>query len=148
MTATYVELIDGKIVTRDAEEWRDEMMSNELIGTELDAAVARALGRDPIHINGLVMALVPGYEMLRGAFSPSTDWSQGGPIIERENLCVGRKQQADTNYCEVNDPAVDCWARTTAGGYLSYGPTPLIAVMRCYVASKLGEVVKVPQELL
>ena len=84
----------------------------------------------------------------QGYFLYSTDWEQGGPIIERENLCVGRKQQADTNYCEVNDPAVDCWARTTAGGYLSYGPTPLIAVMRCYVASKLGEVVKVPQELL
>lgn len=84
----------------------------------------------------------------QGYFLYSTDWEQGGPIIERENLCVGRKHQADTNYCEVNDPAVDCWARTTAGGYLSYGPTPLIAVMRCYVASKLGEVVKVPQELL
>ena len=79
---------------------------------------------------------------------PSTDWAQGGPIIERENLCVGRKQQADTNYCEVNDPAVDCWARTTAGGYLSYGPTPLIAAMRCYVSSKLGEEVETPEELL
>ena len=27
MTATYVELIDGKIVTRDAEEWRDECLA-------------------------------------------------------------------------------------------------------------------------
>ena len=81
-------------------------------------------------------------------WQPSTDWAQGGPIIERENLCVGRKHQADTNYCEVNDPAVDCWARTTAGGYLSYGPTLLIAAMRCYVASKLGMQVSIPRELL
>jgi len=29
-----------------------------------------------------------------------------------------------------------------------YGPTPLIAAMRCYVASKLGEEVEAPEELL
>jgi hypothetical protein len=28
------------------------------------------------------------------------------------------------------------------------GPTPLIAAMRCYVASKLGDEVEVPEELL
>lgn len=29
-----------------------------------------------------------------------------------------------------------------------YGPTPLIAAMRCFVASKLGDEVEVPDELL
>lgn len=28
-----------------------------------------------------------------------------------------------------------------------YGPTPLIAALRCYVASKLGEIVEVPDAL-
>jgi hypothetical protein len=28
-----------------------------------------------------------------------------------------------------------------------YGPTPLIAAMRCYVASRLGDEVDVPEEL-
>jgi hypothetical protein len=28
------------------------------------------------------------------------------------------------------------------------GPTPLIAAMRCYVASKLGDTVEIPEELL
>lgn len=28
-----------------------------------------------------------------------------------------------------------------------FGPTPLIAAMRCYVASKLGDEVEVPEEL-
>jgi hypothetical protein len=28
-----------------------------------------------------------------------------------------------------------------------YGPTPLIAAMRCYVASKLGDEVELPEEL-
>jgi hypothetical protein len=29
----------------------------------------------------------------------------------------------------------------------SEGPTPLIAAMRCYVASKLGDEVEIPSEL-
>lgn len=73
-------------------------------------------------------------------FTPmfSTDWSQGGPIIEREQLnlsCLGNNKwevwpnygMNDTTYCK--------------------GPTPLIAAMRCYVASKLGDEVEVPHEL-
>jgi hypothetical protein len=28
-----------------------------------------------------------------------------------------------------------------------HGPTPLIAAMRCYVASKLGDAVEIPEEL-
>jgi hypothetical protein len=28
-----------------------------------------------------------------------------------------------------------------------YGPTPLIAAMRCYVASKIGLEVEIPEEL-
>ena len=30
----------------------------------------------------------------------------------------------------------------------SYGPTPLIAAMRCLVASKFGDVIDIPEELL
>jgi len=81
-------------------------------------------------------------------FNPSGSWLHGGPIIERESLCVGRKQQCDTAYCPVNDPTVDCWARTPSGGHLSYGPTPLIAAMRCYVRAKLGDEINIPEELL
>jgi hypothetical protein len=29
-----------------------------------------------------------------------------------------------------------------------FGPTPLIAVMRCYVALKLGDEVEIPEELI
>ncbi len=35
-----------------------------------------------------------------------------------------------------------------AGGKWGMGPTPLIAAMRCYVASKLGDEVDIPEELL
>lgn len=33
-------------------------------------------------------------------------------------------------------------------GHCYYGPTPLIAICHCYVASKLGDEVDVPEELL
>lgn len=68
------------------------------------------------------------------AYSPSTDWSQGGPIIEREGIFL------DPAHAYPN------WSAIFAGNE-HYGPTPLIAAMRCYVASKLGNEVEVPEEL-
>ena len=119
---------------------------------QLDWLVAYAQGRTPtLNMNshgrvwhGWWLATGGEYERMPNY---SNDWAQGGPIIEREGLCVGRKQQCDTAYCPINDPTVDCWARTPNGGHLSYGPTPLIAALRCYVAGKLGESVEVPEEL-
>ena len=65
----------------------------------------------------------------------STDWSEGGPIIERERIDVygfdGEQWGAEDNLR----------AR-------QYGDTPLVAAMRCYVASKLGEEIDVPEALL
>ena len=73
----------------------------------------------------------------------STDWSRGGPIIERERLQVTTERNG-TWICSIPF-AVEI------GGYRKYifthGPTPLIAAMRCYVASKLGDEVDVPEEL-
>ena len=71
-------------------------------------------------------------------FSPSTDWKQGGPIIEREKISVLEAGQF--------------WgARPLQNGIApikdSYGKNPLIAAMRCYVASKLGDVVEIPEAL-
>jgi Protein of unknown function (DUF2591) len=70
---------------------------------------------------------------------PSTDWSQGGPIIEREKIGVQPI---------YNGHAVSHWSAVQeVGESRRNGPTPLIAAMRCFVASKLGEVVEVPEEL-
>ena len=64
----------------------------------------------------------------------STDWAQAGPIIERE-------------YISVLSWLLGAWkARTTANDgteYICEGPTALVAAMRCYVASKLGDEVEV-----
>ncbi len=73
----------------------------------------------------------------------STDWSQGGPIIEREEveLTFDRASETDTLWrAEMFDVEGVSIAH-------EYGPTPLIAAMRCYVASKLGDTVDIPEEL-
>ena len=129
----------------------------ELIGATLDWAVAKALGirtyigryehtlTGPCILDAdLVDMQTDGEQELKH----SRSWAQGGPIIDREKLCVGYQHQLDPVYVPLLDPATICWARTTAGGYLKYGPTPLIAAMRCYVTSKLGDEVDVPEELL
>jgi hypothetical protein len=64
----------------------------------------------------------------------STDWAQGGPIIEREKIAIDF------------DGAAWC-ASDNHKPLANYGPTILIAAMRCYVASKLGDEVDVPEEL-
>lgn len=68
--------------------------------------------------------------------TPSTDWAQGGPIIEREHI--------GTYHFVLPE---DGWAASVFDDPIYVGPTPLIAAMRCYVASKLGDEVEVPEEL-
>mgnify|MGYP003443521145 FL=1 len=40
------------------------------------------------------------------------------------------------------------WPGTPVKYSANGGPTPLVAAMRCYVASKLGDEVDVPEELM
>lgn len=72
----------------------------------------------------------------------TTYWAQGGPIIEREQIgfwppaggrTAGQVWAANYNL-DKKKPRM-------------YGPTPLVAAMRCYVASKLGDEVDVPDGL-
>ena len=65
-------------------------------------------------------------------------WAQGGPVIEREGIDVIKNGGAWTSLktATANHPHIR-----------AYGPTPLIAAMRCYVASCLGDEVDVPDEL-
>lgn len=71
----------------------------------------------------------------------SSDWAQAGPIIEREEVSLQHTGDAAKWRAHVwNDYRLDFWP-------IAYGPTPLIAAMRCYVASKLGDDVDVPKEL-
>ena len=105
------------------------MKTSELTGAALDWAVAKCEGA----INGDDLDV--GF-ILEGGYSPSTDWAQGGPIIERYGI-------------ELNRYAGE-WMATLVGRVSvseEQGPTQLIAAMRCYVASKLGDEVELPEEL-
>ena len=64
----------------------------------------------------------------------SSDWACGGPILEREGISIYRMTS-------------DWSAAYNPSGAAQDGPTPLIAAIRCYVASKLGDTVEVPEEL-
>ena len=72
-------------------------------------------------------------------WKPSTDWAQGGPIIEREKIMVNWNYGGDGWACNLR--------RLGTSGGMHLASTPLIASMRCYVASKLGDEVEVPKEL-
>lgn len=125
------------------------MKTAELQGAALDWAVAKCEGATNlwydtvathwITLDGKDRALRSGWAQ---SYLPSTDWSQGGPIIERENICL-------------THPKYDCWTAIgqdstdlDAPLYQEDGPTPLIAAMRCFVSSKLGDEVEIPKELI
>ena len=74
-------------------------------------------------------------------YSPFTDWSAAGPLIEREEITMQHIGGAAKWMSYWNDKRLNFLP-------VMYGPTPLIAAMRCYVASKLGDEVDVPEELV
>jgi len=122
------------------------MKTSELTGQALDWAVAKCEGYTGLHkIAGRMphepqLGILPPRKeygvMDLWELSYSTDWAQGGPIIEREKLDL---------FCSGN-----VWDSSTGdrgNNSIQSGTTPLIAAMRCYVASKLGDEVDIPTEL-
>jgi len=108
------------------------MKTNELTGAALDWAVAKCEGT--LHDDGSVSDY----------FQPSVDWEQGGAIIECEEISISREFSSDRIMWAAWTPAP---IRDDAAAF-GYGKTPLIAAMRCYVASKLGDDVELPEELI
>lgn len=108
-------------------------------GPVLDWMVATGLGGKVRTENGVFLNQGAGYEY----FTPSSSWEQGGPIIEREMRDHGFDLWAGAH---TNGQCAATYARGAPDAYV-FGPTPLIAAMRCYVASKLGDIVDVPEEL-
>ena len=105
------------------------MKVSELTGAALDWAVAKCEGEEVRLIKGQLEAL-----WTDNGYKPSTDWAQGGPIIEREKTAI-------------KENGYGHWFAKVGAGKWMRGPTPLIAAMRCYVTSKLGSEVEIPEEL-
>jgi hypothetical protein len=120
-----------------------KLKTAELQGETLDWAVAKAEGIELS--NGCYNRLLVDGRMSAGQkmltpYNPSSNWAQGGPIIERERISIEDCQDGAGLYWEatrIEPPAVS----------EARGPTPLVAAMRAYVASKLGDEVEVPDEL-
>lgn len=75
-------------------------------------------------------------------YAPSIDWNDGGPIIQREKISVSSPFIREDGTPELT------WGANIRNVSSQVGPTALIAAMRCYVASVLGDEVDVPEELV
>lgn len=106
------------------------MKTNELTGAALDWAVTKAEGFDHEVTSGEW-----------GMWGWATDWAQAGSIIEREGIGL------DQHECYPTWTAFTPAPEQPSGLAVGVGQTPLIAAMRCYVASKLGDEVEIPEEL-
>lgn len=123
-----------------------KLKTQDLTGPALDWAVAKAGGAKNIAV------FLDGHSRL-GMYNYSTNWAQGGPIIERER--IGIWDSADESHQGEFAAATREWMSmdVESAEFLNspmpyHGPTPLIAAMRCYVASKLGDEVEIPEELV
>jgi hypothetical protein len=123
--------------------------TSELSGAALDWAVAKCEPSIRLtqridsfkHYGGCVLAH-------GGVYSPSTDWAQAGPIIDKHKITLARGN--DLYFPKGNERGEyyeELWL-AHMGEFRAQGQTMLIAAMRCYVASKLGNVVDISQELL
>jgi hypothetical protein len=112
------------------------MKVSELTGAALDWAVAKCIYEpdDVVICDGRVFA----YDDATNGFNPSTNWAQGGPIIEREGISVATDDV---------EPWCGFIEDDETNTLFFSGPTPLIAAMRCYVASKMGDEIELPEEL-
>ena len=122
----------------------------DLIGPALDWAVGTAL-KLPVEVCQIFQYGRPngkhyisiGETDRDGAevdFEPSEEWSQGGPIIEQECMDILCLAGGDDGW------QADKYLHTEQ--VIMFGPTPLIAALRCFVASRLGDEVNIPEELL
>lgn len=129
-----------------------KVKTQNLIGPALNLAVALCKGKgiefedpsDPwLTVDGIADQPLHSY-------TPSTDWSQGGPIIETKIDCLRKRSKAEEASLAHPNPNFKFKAEIFAdidGYFCAFGPTPLIAAMRCYLVSNLGEEIEVPDEL-
>lgn len=116
------------------------MKTNELVGAALDWAVAKCELQNGAKYTLEIDKDTDGTLRVNfGGMYPewSTDWQEGGAIIEREKIELE---------WGGNGGNENWWACINADEDHS-GETPLVAAMRCYVASMLGNDVEVPTEL-
>lgn len=115
-----------------------EVKTAELTGPALDWAVAQVESKSFSHIDDNGILYVAGQGGC-DVWSPSTDWSQGGPLIAKRKVSIAYHNGPDCTPMAClsgTHPAFEC------------GETVLIAACRAIVAAKLGGAVQVPAALI
>jgi len=110
-----------------------KIKTSRLEGAALDYAVAVCEEDAPDYLPHYVNGHPIGF------WNYSSDWSQGGPIIERERIEVVPSH---------NGKGWDAYMHHYHIGTEEGSKTALQAAMRCYVASRCGDTVEVPDELI
>ena len=129
------------------------MKTNELTGAALDWAVAIAEGFKPEQLyiwnsksiftrtfddEGNPDGYMTGPDRLYGS-----KWEAGGKIVERERISITSCTPT------VGDNRTPFWFANHEGRTdYAEGSTALIAAMRCHAASRLGDEVEIPKELV
>lgn len=84
-------------------------------------------------------------------FSPTIDWDQAGPLLVQHEIGVQPVYQDGVFHCwnaRVHSLKYDeCGEAIEGSDADSYGPTYLIAAMRCLVRSKMGLALDIPEAL-
>jgi len=144
------------------------MKTSELTGCTLDWAVAKCEGLKPIlyHDHYRRKAEIHGTEHLLPFHLEhqenipilvdeegvthllpcySEDWAAGGTIIEKEGISI--VYLYGSTWGATTHPIHKVFQDSTDHFFQGVGQTPIIAAMRCYVASKLGSEIELPEDL-
>ena len=130
-----------------------KIKTNELTGDALNWAVAMCLGWAwKADDKGKIILARPYPQGLKAVvnatgmktlalkrFQATANWSIAGPIIEGE--CI------EVSCIHTTGWTPNSWDARHPQRHYAKGPTPLVAAMRCYVASKFGDEIDVPKEI-
>jgi len=115
----------------------------ELSGKALDYAVAVCEG---VEVKSFSESPALFYGKGFEKYSPSTNWAIAGPIIEREKITI-KYTGSLLEFCACTKTGNGKFTELPPD-FVQYANNPLIAAMRCYVASKMGGSVEIPDNLL
>ena len=129
-----------------------KVKTSKLTGPALNWAVARCEGFESFEFWHTGAVTTRQENGLTITHRYSTDWAQGGPIVEREGLWVRESAVVSPAVADVMTPDQKWFAYAkqypdSCKNHCLYGSTFLVAAMRCFVTSRLGDEVDVPEEL-
>lgn len=137
---------------------KPEVITSQLTRHALDWAVAQCEGfvtdtymkgiDIKLAVDGKCSCLLAPIDRDYVRWSPSSNWAQGGPIIDRAHISVVRGNPLYfPKGNEAGDHYEPLWLASRGSGLQFHGRTALEAAMRCYVHSILGSAVCVPAVL-